>query len=399
MIYMLQESSVTYLVGDKKVSTHPLAPYDAQLCEFLNDLSTELRSCTEVVEYPDIMTFAFWCRRANIVKYKEAFEDGRTRLGLGLVFHITPSNVPVSFAYSFAFGLLSGNANIVRVPSKPFPQTDFICSAVKRTLDNDKYNEIKAMTAFVKYEQDDGINGMFSANCNARIIWGGDVAIRNIRKLPIQERCVDIAFADRYSFCIIDSQSVLELDDAGLEQLANGFYNDTYLMDQNACSSPHLIVWQGERIEIAKEKFWSAIYSTVSEKYNLAEVNAVDKYTLLCKDAIELDNVGSFNNHHNFIYRVGINELPDNTDELRGKCGYFYEYDASDIRDIAHIINPKYQTLTYFGVDRSLLLDFVVKNRLSGIDRIVPVGRSLDIEVIWDGFDIVKGLSRIIDVK
>jgi hypothetical protein len=399
VIYMLQESSVTYLVGDKKISTRPLVPYNALLCEFLNSLSSELRTCMEAAAYPDIMTFAFWCRKANITKYRADFEDGRNRLGLGLVFHITPSNVPVSFAYSFAFGLLSGNANIVRIPSKPFPQTDIICSAINRMLDNDKYSEVKAMTAFVKYEQDDEINGMFSANCNARIIWGGDMAIRNIRKFPIQERCVDIAFADRYSFCIIDSQSVLELDDAGLEQLAEGFYNDTYLMDQNACSSPHLIVWQGERIEIAKEKFWSAIYSTVSEKYNLVEVNAVDKYALLCKDAIELDNVGSFNNHHNFTYRVGINELPDNTDELRGKCGYFYEYDASDISSIAHIINPKYQTLTYFGVDSSLLLDFVVENRLTGIDRIVPVGRSLDIEVIWDGFDIVKSLSRIIDVK
>jgi 3-hydroxyacyl-[acyl-carrier-protein] dehydratase len=30
---------------------------------------------------------------------------------------------------------------------------------------------------------------------------------------------------------------------------------------------------------------------------------------------------------------------------------------------------------------------------------IVPVGRALDIDVIWDGFDIEKNLSRIIDVK
>ena len=399
MIHMLKEENITYLVGRKTVSTSPLVPYDQLICEFLSSLSTELRSHREVSAYPDIMTFAFWCRKANITRLKSDFEDGKTRLGLGLVFHITPSNVPVSFAYSFAFGLLSGNANIVRVPSKPFLQTDIICSAIKRTLDNDKYSEIKSMTAFVKYEQDDEINGMFSANCNARIIWGGNVAIKSIRRLPIQERCVDIAFADRYSFCIIDSQSLLELNDAGLEQLAEGFYNDTYLMDQNACSSPHLIVWLGEEIEIAKEKFWSAIYSTVSEKYNLEEVNAVDKYTLLCKNSIELNNISSFSNHNNFIYRISINELPDNTDELRGKCGYFYEYDASGISNIAHIINPKYQTLTYFGVDRLRLLDFVVENRLTGIDRIVPVGRSLDIDVIWDGFDIVGSLSRIIDVK
>ena len=255
------------------------------------------------------------------------------------------------------------------------------------------------MTAFVKYEQNDEITGIFSANCNARIIWGGDVAIRNIRKLPIPERGVEIAFSDRYSFCVIDAPSVIKLDEAQLKRLAESFYNDTYLMDQNACSSPHLIVWQGKEKEVAKERFWTAVYIAVAEKYQLAVVNAVDKYTLLCHNAIELNNIRCFKKHSNYVYRIAIDSLPDNMDTLRGKCGYFYEYDTYDINSIAHIINSKYQTLTYFGVDKSQLLDFVVKNRLSGIDRIVPVGKALDIEVIWDGYDIVKSLSRIIDVK
>lgn len=396
---MKQYDNVTYLAGDRIVATRPFAPYDELLCEFLNDLSVELRSCGESAAYPDIMTFAFWCRKANIAKLKADFEDGKPRLGLGLVFHITPSNVPINFALSFVFGLLSGNANIVRVPSKPFPQIGIICAAIDRLFDSGKYSEIKTMTAIVKYEQNDKITGSFSADCNARIIWGGDVAIRSIRKLLIPERCVDIAFSDRYSFCVIDAPSVIKLDEAELIRLSERFYNDTYLMDQNACSSPHLIIWLGEEKEAAKERFWTAVYRTVSEKYQLAPVNAMDKYTLLCHNAIELNNISSFKKHGNYVYRVAIDSLPDNMDNLRGRFGYFYEYDTDDINSIAHIINNKYQTLTYFGVDKSELLGFVVKNRLSGIDRILPVGRALDIDVIWDGYDIVKSLSRIIDVK
>lgn len=396
---MKQYDNVTYLAGDRIVAPRPFAPYSKLLCEFLNDLSAELRSCRESAAYPDIMTFAFWCRKANIAKLKADFEDGKPRLGLGLVFHITPSNVPINFALSFVFGLLSGNANIVRVPSKPFPQIGIICAAIDRLFDSGKYSEIKTMTAIVKYEQNDKITGSFSADCNARIIWGGDVAIRSIRKLLIPERCVDIAFSDRYSFCVIDAPSVIKLDEAELIRLSERFYNDTYLMDQNACSSPHLIIWLGEEKEAAKERFWTAVYHTVSEKYQLAPVNAMDKYTLLCHNAIELNNISSFKKHGNYVYRVAIDSLPDNMDNLRGRFGYFYEYDTDDINSIAHIINNKYQTLTYFGVDKSELLGFVVKNRLSGIDRILPVGRALDIDVIWDGYDIVKSLSRIIDVK
>ena len=55
--------------------------------------------------------------------------------------------------------------------------------------------------------------------------------------------------------------------------------------------------------------------------------------------------------------------------------------------------------MTYFGVDKFDLLNFVLKNRLSGIDRIVPLGNALDMDIIWDGYDIVRSLSRIIEVK
>lgn len=397
--HTFQTDNVTYLVGGKAVSARPFAPYDALLCEFLDDLSAELRSSKEAKAYPDIMAFAFWCRKANIAKLKKDFAAGRARLGLGLAFHITPSNVPVNFAFSFVFGLISGNANIVRVPMKTFPQIDIICACLNQMFENDKYDEIKAMTAFVRYEQNDEITVIFSANCNARIIWGGDAAIRNIRKLPIPERSVEIVFSDRYSFCVIDAPSVIKLDEAGLKRLTEGFYNDAYLMDQNACSSPHLIVWQGREKEAARERFWTAVSRIVSEKYQLAAINAVDKYTMLCHDAIELNNIKSFKRHANYVYRAVINNLPDNIDTLRGKYGYFYEYDTDDINSLARIINAKYQTLTYFGVDKSQLLDFVIKNRLSGINRIVPIGKALDIDVTWDGYDIVRSLSRIIDVR
>ncbi len=396
---MLENDGVTYLLGNQTVSNRPLPPYDDLLCEFAGDLSSELRSHKNAEAHPDVMTFAFWCRKANISKLKANFADGKARLGFGLVFHITPSNVPVNFAFSFAFGFISGNANIVRVPSKPFPQIDIICAAIDRLVASDKYREIKAMNSFVRYEQNDEVTGAFSANCNARIIWGGDATIRNIRNIPMPVRGVEIVFSDRYSFCVIDAPSVIKLDEAELNGLAERFYNDTYVMDQNACSSPHLIVWQGEEKELAKERFWMAVSRAVTEKYQLDALNAVDKYTLLCHNAIDIDDITSFKEHGNHLYRITIDSLPDNMDELRGNCGYFYEYDTDVISDIAHVINTRYQTMTYFGVDKTYLLDFVVKNRLTGIDRIVPVGNALDINVIWDGYDIVKSLSRIIDVK
>lgn len=399
MIPFPQHLDVHYLVGSASLSAKPLEPYHPLVCDFLNALSSEIRSCPDACTHPDIMTFAFWCRASNIASLKAAFQDGMVRLGLGLAFHITPSNVPINFAFSYAFGLLSGNANVVRVPSKAFPQTGILCDAINRLFNDDKYAEIRAMTALVQYHRNSHITSSFSKNCNARIIWGGDDAIRKIRQFPVSERCVEMVFSDRYSFCVLDARSVTNLTDAKLKTLARRFYNDTYLMDQNACSSPRLVVWLGKDKDQAKKRFWQCVYDIVESNYSICPVSVVDKYTQWCLDAISLHDLAACRKSTNYLYRLSLDELPDNTHTLRGTCGYFYEYDTDDINSLAHIVNTRYQTMTYFGIDKPTLVAFVVDNRLKGIDRIVPIGAALDISVIWDGYDVVERLSRIVEVR
>lgn len=394
------EAEREYLVGQALAVCRPLEPYAPVACSFLAALSQALLQDKSAAAYPDIVAFAFWCRAAHLEKLRGDFraaDSGRRRLGLGRVFHITPSNVPVNFAFSFVFGLLSGNANIVRVPSKPHPQTAIICGALRRILNDDSFAALRAMTTFVRYGHDEAINRAYSTACNARIIWGGDAAIQTIRKLPITERGVDIAFADRYSFAILSAPAVLALDDTALARLAERFYNDTYLMDQNACSSPHLIVWLDGQA-VAKRRFWEAVGAIAKKKYTLAEVHAVDKWVHLCCDAIDRPFFAELAKFENYVYHLRLQVLPDVVDGLRGQFGYFYEYDAASLAELVPMVNQRFQTLTYFGVDKEMLADFVVGQRLTGIDRIVPVGSGLDIGVIWDGYDVIASLSRIIDV-
>ena len=77
----------------------------------------------------------------------------------------------------------------------------------------------------------------------------------------------------------------------------------------------------------------------------------------------------------------------------------FYSFEIKDINNLSAIVNNKYQTLTYYGVDKKILENFIIENNVSGIDRIVPVGRALDMDIIWDGYDIISYLSRIVDIK
>ena len=55
--------------------------------------------------------------------------------------------------------------------------------------------------------------------------------------------------------------------------------------------------------------------------------------------------------------------------------------------------------MTYFGFDKKILKNFIINNKNPGIDRIVPIGKSMNTNFIWDGFDMIKSLSRIVDIQ
>lgn len=294
------------------------------------------------------------------------------------------------------FSLLAGNANIVRIPSKYFPQVDIICQAIESTLAS--FPDLFKRNAFVQYPSGHDATKMFSAEADARIIWGGDNTIEAIRSMPAKPRCVDISFADRYSVCIINGEKVLAADDIAIKKLAEGFYNDTFLMDQNACSSPQTVFWINDKKE-ARTRFWEAVYKVAEQKYIVQPASAVDKYVQLCEDAIDIEKMSGCMQQDNLLYRIEINALPQDFTVCRGKCGYFYEYSLSNFEELYPLINEKFQTLTYFGMDVDLLRNSVIENKFRGIDRIVPVGTAMDIGIIWDGYNVVEMLSRIVDFK
>jgi hypothetical protein len=54
--------------------------------------------------------------------------------------------------------------------------------------------------------------------------------------------------------------------------------------------------------------------------------------------------------------------------------------------------------MTYFGFAPSELNEFTSGLNLKGIDRVVPIGASLDFSFIWDGHDLINTLSRKVTV-
>ena len=378
------------------ICNKPLVVFDEEVVQFLGDLSAEILKSPLARQYPDLSAFAFYARKANLQKLKEKLNLESGRLGRGLCFHVTPANIPVNFAFSWMFSLLAGNANVVRLPSKPFPQVDALLSVIQANLA--RHPKLGRRNVFVRYPRTD--NETTAAYCqmaDCRMIWGGDHTIAAIKALSAMPRCVDICFADRYSVALINADAVVAADDAQMTRLAEGFYNDTYLMDQSACSSPQVILWEQDS-PAAREKFWRAVETLAKRKYALQDAVAVDKYTLFCEEAVGNDNIQSVARKGNLLYRVELKSLPPDIVSHRGKAGFFFEYALKSRDELFAVVTEKFQTITHFGIDAAELRRQVVENGLRGIDRIVPIGQAMNIGVVWDGCDLVRSLSRVISV-
>ena len=384
---------------DEIFNTRPFSPFSPLVIELLNQVSKRLMANSHLREFPDVASFAFWCRKASISSMKVKYLDVDLRLGRGVIFHVAPSNVPVNFAYSLAAGLLAGNANIVRVPTAKFIQVEMIVGAFKELLNSQNFVELRNHICLIRYDKSEsGITAELSQRCNVRVIWGGDRSIQEIRQSPLSQRSYDVTFADRYSMCVIEADGYLSKKN--YSKLANDFYNDTYLFDQNACTAPHLIFWLGSsvRVDEAKAIFWGELQKVVKAKYALQVVSAIDK--LVTTQIFVSKNVNSYlpKTEDNLITRIEIKSLDFGIEEWRGSCGCFFEFQSIDLDVLAQIVNQRFQTLSYIGVEPSVLARFVCESRMTGVDRIVPVGRTLDFTLHWDGYDLINTFSRTISV-
>lgn len=379
---------------------HPqvLPVFDERVCSFLDETSKLLLRNKSVRTYPDVTTFAFFCRKGNISRLAKRYENEGKRLGRGVSFHIAPGNVPINFAYTLVMGLLAGNVCIVKASSKDFVQTRLVTEAMCQVLAHEDYASLRPYITIIAYSRDrQDVTEALSAACNVRIIWGGDQTIRSVRQAPLPPRALELTFADRYSLAVLEAAEVLKADPS---QLAKDFYNDTYLYDQNACSSPHLIYWLGERttVDKARDTFWQAVWENIQNRYSLEPVVAVDKLLAVCCTGIEMPGSKYGAVHDNRIVCVNVPELTAQLPDLRGAGGFFHEYVSDSLEGLGVLADEHCQTISYYGLQPERLQDYICQQGLYGVDRIVPIGRTAEMGVVWDGQDFILSLSRMVSL-
>ncbi len=375
----------------------PKKIFSEETIEFLSCVAEEVFRGGKRESLPDLLTYGFWCRRAHLQELKKVYaKSSENRLARGISLHFAPGNIPTQFAYTAAAGLLAGNCTIVRLSSKKSRQEEIIQEAFAKAIE--KNPVFRRRIFFLRYEHNKEITDELSRLCQVRVIWGSDASVREIRKSPIGERAVELVFAARDSAAVFSAKAVLETED--LKVLCRGFYNDTYLNDQNACSSPHILYWLGEKEENkrAQMRFWKAFQEYLTEQgWQIQEETAVRKYEAALKLAVAFDK-SLIQRVDNRIVRIQMEELKEELWEYMQPGGFFLEGEGKELKGLLPVLSKRCQTLSFYGVKGSELADFVVENAADGVDRIVPVGHTLDFELTWDGIDMIEGMSRKIKV-
>ena len=303
--------------------------------------------------------------------------------------------MPTMWCYSWLISLLAGNSNIVRISPRLVPQVQPICQLIDCFLQGERFQPLREQNCIVSYGQDAAVTDVYSTMCDVRLLWSGDASIMAIRQSPLPPTSLELTFADRYSLALFDTQMIAAMAEDELREWAHCFYNDTYEADQNACSSPHLIVWLGNHtsLEEVQHRWWQAVFAE-TQAYDLAPIKVSTKYTQLWHVAMTMTELQTCKTYGNALYVYTLSTLPPDITALSGSFGQYFQLALPTIEPLLLKLTKKIQTITTIGVDATVLRHQLQDYHICGVDRIVPVGQALTMDVIWDGTNLLEFLSR-----
>lgn len=165
----------------------------------------------------------------------------------GIIVHWIAGNVDILGVFSVVQALITKNVSIIKAPSK-FELLLKLVESIKE-IKTEKISgfDLLRCIEIVYVDRNDLHNQeLLSKNADVRIAWGGEEAVNSITSLPKSPFTEDIIYGPKYSYAIVDEQSLLQ----NSEKIAQRIAIDVSMFDQYACSSPHTIFVESDNNEI-----------------------------------------------------------------------------------------------------------------------------------------------------
>jgi Acyl-CoA reductase (LuxC) len=305
----------------------------------------------------------------------------------GVLVHWVAGNVPLLGMISVIQGLLTKNANLVKVSRQNAGILPYFLAALAqvryRRPDGKEISGTfltDAVRAIYADREDVAAAVALSTLADVRVAWGGREAVEAIMNLPRRFGTEDIVFGPKTSFAVVGAEMLA--DGAGARQVAALVARDTVALGQRGCNSPHSVfVERGGALtpqafaELLGEELGRAA------RHVLPDLAPQEAFQVLSWRA-EYDMRG------HAWYSDGIRWSVFYSEEDHGLAAPCYGrtlfvQPVDDVFDVAALCSVNTQTAGLALGERRLKLAEVLTAR--GVERCPEVGRMALYDAPWDG--------------
>lgn len=316
----------------------------------------------------------------------------------GVISHWISGNVPMLGMLSLIQGLLSKNANLVKVSKDNLniiPTLLDSMSKVNIEGSDGKLIEGKKIVnsiACIYYPSSDenALNEM-SLNSQVRVAWGGKKAVEKIMNLPRKFGCEDIIFGPKTSFVAVGTEKLQ--DEKSSIKVARKIALDASQFEQQGCNAPHTIFVEKNGL-ISPLKFSKILADQM--KYVFKSIPR-DLGTI-----VDTGKILMLRAQHEMMGKAFYSEgldwsvlYSENEEGLAEPC-YFRTLFVRPIANIMKIDEYCSHLTQTAGVALNDIRkeEFALKVSARGVDRITDVGAMSNYDVPWDGMFMMDRLVR-----
>lgn len=378
------------------------------IIEILDGLGKSLVYGSELKGVEGISFLSMWLRKQNLnrtvgLNFREiGFLDGFVEVEKnhflkaqprGIVCHWIAGNVPILAAFSLFQSVLCKNGNILRVPKTSIETVVSILKrmeGVETEFEGKKFTgkDILKTISVVYFESSDrGLNEQLSMAADCKVAWGGKEAVDSIRNLPQREHCETIVFGPKYSFGVVDRETI---ESGELDNVLRSFVTDIALFDQKACSSPHVLFFEKSRYDIRE------IAGKIADKFRGAGLSESfpgqpDMLKMINRHAEHyMDEKKSILKERDWA--VLVNQDLRLEEPLQYRNVFIKE--VGSVLDVVPLITRKVQTIGMSIKDKEKESMFADAASYRGAARCVRPGMMNNYENPWDGMLVLSRLVR-----
>ena len=319
----------------------------------------------------------------------------------GLVTHWLSGNVPAIGLISLVQGLLTRNANIIKLSRRNGLALPALFKEICRfdlRAGGDAGLSGRALAdavMFVYCEPDDKhAQAALSRVSDVRVVWGGGEAVDSIIRLPRKPGSEDILSGPRFSLAVVGRES---LTMAGLDRLAEKLALDASAFDQRGCNSPRVVfVERGGEAEPSEfARALAAAMAKALKRIPKAPADAGEAYAVASLRA-EYALAGEVLSSSGTEWTVICTEEPG---PVRA-CGsrVVFVRPVENALDVADFLTPEVQTVG-LSLEEPRRTTFALAAAARGASRITPVGAMSYYDYPWDGLFPVDRLVRWVSLE